>query len=298
MHLHRFEFNAMASACEISLMHESRDYAQQAADAAIAEVQRIERKYSRYLPDTVVSEINNAAGKSWTTCDDETIKLLNFADAMYQSSDGLFDITSGVFRKVWDFKQAKLPEEQALSSVLALVNWQQISNREHLVRLDRAGMEIDFGGFGKEYAADQAAQILRQQGMQHGVVNLAGDIHALGPKSDGSPWIIGIRHPRTQNQTIANIPLYQGCLATSGDYEKYFELGGKRYCHIIHPKTGYPVSYWQSVSIVAPSTIVAGALSTIVMLKQEDGLAYLNELQLDYFAVNHDGEIFQKNLRN
>ncbi len=136
-----------------------------------------------------------------------------------------------------------------------------------------AGMELDFGGFGKEYAADRAAAMIHGKGVRHGYVNLAGDIRVVGPKLDESPWLIGIQDPRNKSRTIASIPLFTGALATSGDYERFIEVDGHRYCHIINPRSGYPVTYWRSVTVVAPLAITAGSYSTIAMLKEADGLA-------------------------
>jgi thiamine biosynthesis lipoprotein ApbE len=182
-------------------------------------------------------------------------------------SDGLFDITSGVLRRVWDFKAGRVPQPEQLHSVLPLIGWSQVEWNGQTIRLPRAGMEIDFGGFGKEYAADRAMAVLHATGQRHGYVNLGGDIRVLGPRADGSAWRFGIQHPRQPEATIASVELAEGALATSGDYERYFEQGGRRYCHILDPHTGQPVSHWAGVSVTAPACVAAGALSTIAMLK-------------------------------
>jgi thiamine biosynthesis lipoprotein len=154
-------------------------------------------------------------------------------------------------------------------------------------------MQIDFGGFGKEYAADRAALILQQHGVKHGFVNLGGDIHVLGPLPDGTAWTIGIAHPRKLDAQIAQVTISQGGIATSGDSERYFELDGKRYCHVLSPKTGWPVSSWQSISIIGANTIMAGALTTIAMLKESQALEFLTSYGLPYLAVRSDGELFR-----
>jgi thiamine biosynthesis lipoprotein len=295
MEVFRFGFQAMASGCEIVFASATRGEAKKVAKLAIEEISRVERKYSRYRPESIVSLINAAAGVGFVECDDETLALLHYADTLFQSSAGLFDITSGVLRKAWNFKSAVLPDHQMLSPLLNLIGWQRVERQGTAIRLPTAGMELDFGGFGKEYAADRAATVLHEQGVAHGYVNMAGDIRVIGPKPDGTPWMIGIQDPRHKDRAIASIPLHGGALATSGDYERFFELDGKRYCHILNPLTGYPVTWWRSVTVVTPLVITAGSYSTIAMLKEADGLAFLQESGLGYLAVDYTGKLYHHN---
>lgn len=298
MPTYRTQFQAMASLCEVVLSAHDESQAHALAQAAEAEVRRIETKFSRYLPDSIVSRINAAAGGQPVLCDDETWSLLGYADSLHQASGGLFDITSGVLRRVWNFKQPRVPGPAELAEVLALVGWSRVERLQQpqgrRVRLPQPGMEIDFGGFGKEYAADRAAGLLAQRGVRHGYVNLAGDIRVIGPKPDGTPWHIGIQHPRHTGQLLATIPLSQGGLATSGDYERYFELDGQRYCHVLDPRTGMPVTHWQSVSVIAPLAVVAGNCTTIAMLKQAQGLEFLQAAGMTYLAVDQHGTVHQQ----
>lgn len=295
----RFEFQAMASPC--SLQMDGRDEAvmRRAAAEAIAEVQRIEHKFSRYRATSVISRINRAAGLDAVDTDAETTGLLDFAQALWSLSDGLFDITSGVLRHAWDFRNARLPVPATLNTALSRVGWQHLERSGHEVRLTLPGMELDFGGFGKEYAADRAAAVLQGHGIAHALVNLGGDLHALGqrglPELEGTPWQIEIQHPRPEpeqpNAPLALLPLARGGLATSGDYERFFIQEGRRYCHVLSPHTGWPVSHWQSVSVLAANTITAGALSTIAMLKGSDAIAWLQAQGVRYLAVQHDGQV-------
>ena len=277
MKLFRQTFRAMAAEHEIQLAAPDIDRARRAADAAIADVMRIEAKYSRYRDDSVTSRINGAAGGEEVAIDAETAALLRYADECYGLSGGLFDITSGVLRRVWDFRRDPpvLPTPAELASAVALVGWREVEWTAKAIRLPRAGMQIDFGGIGKEYAADRVATICLEHGMRHGLVNLGGDIRAIGPQADGTPWRVGIRHPRVQDAAVAGFDLAAGALATSGDYERYFEIAGQRYCHILNPKTGMPVRYWQSVSVVSPLCVVAGSCATIAMLLEADAPAFL-----------------------
>lgn len=292
LQIHRLPFKAMGSACEVVLASHTQNEAESMAKLAIDEVLRIERKYSRYTTDSVIAKINQQAGRGALQCDDETWALFQFATQLFDKSDGLFDITSGVLRQAWDFKKPEVPTSQKLEVLLPLVGWQNVVLQDQSIALPLAGMEVDLGGFGKEYAADRAAQVLVEKGVTHGYVNLAGDMRFLGPKPNGEPWMIGIQDPRVPDRVVATLPITQGGLATSGDYERYFELNGQRYCHVVNPKTGMPVSYWRSVSVTSPATVVSGCTTTMVMLKETDGLAFLQATGFDFFAIDHTGKVY------
>lgn len=292
--LYRVDFKAMASACEIVIAAKNQDEAIRCIELAINEVRRIEKKYTRYQPDSVVSRINAAAGHDWVAHDDETESLLNYANTLFNISDGLFDISSGILRRAWNFNTAVVPSEAQLAPLLNLIGWQQIERKDHQIKLPQIGMEIDFGGFGKEYAVDRAVTILVNNGIKHGYVNLGGDLRAIGAKPDGAEWVMGILHPRQEGEIIASIPLTVGALATSGDYEKFFEYEGKRYCHIVSPRTGQPVCYWQSITVLAPLSITSGTYTTIAMLREADAIAWLEESNLAYLAIDHAGKMYQK----
>ena len=295
MELFKFFFLAMGGQCEIQLAAPDQELAGRNSRLAIDEILRIESKYSRYRSDSIVSRINESAGSGNTViCDDETLWLLDYADTLFKSSGGLFDITSGVLRRVWDFKEKKIPSDAELKSILGLIGWQKIEGGKNGIYLPIAGMEIDFGGFGKEYAADRAAALLSSAGVRHAYINLGGDIRAVGPQPDGTPWIIGIKDPRKVDGIVATFPIESGALATSGDYEKYFEKDGYRYCHILNPFTGYPVNFWQSVSVVAPLAIAAGSYSTIAMLKEAAGTAFLDNMGFQYFCIDQAGQYTSK----
>ncbi len=282
-----FSFSAMSSVCEIRLEGDDEPMLAAAAQAAIDEVHRIEHKYSRYRADSIVSRINAAAGCGEPVpVDDETASLLDFAGQLHSLSDGLFDITSGVLRRVWDFKSGSPPDPEHLAAVLPLIGWGHVRRQGSSIELTRTGMEIDFGGFGKEYAADRAMAVLAASGQRHGFINLGGDIRVLGPRTDGRPWRFGIQHPRDVGDTIAAVDMVAGALATSGDYERFFEHEGRRYCHILDPRTGWPVESWASISVTAPACVAAGALSTIAMLKGSRALDFLSTQGATWLAVD------------
>ncbi|HEX7640184.1 MAG TPA: FAD:protein FMN transferase [Burkholderiaceae bacterium] len=289
-----YEFRAMASPCRLRIDGvAARDAsAARAAESAAAEVARIERKYSRYRPDSILSRINAAAGSAAPVpIDEETAQLLRFAAQLHDASEGLFDISSGVLRRAWDFRAGRLPTPDAVRAVLPLVGWQRVRLADGHVALPEAGMEIDLGGIGKEYAADRAATVLREAGFDHGYVNLGGDIRLLGPMRDGRPWLLGIAHPRRPGALAAELLLSDGALATSGDYERYIDHGGRRYCHILDPFTGWPAQGWQSVSVVAPACVAAGALATIAMLLGSGGPAFLRAQGVSHVLVDAHGEL-------
>lgn len=285
-------FGAMASHCEIVVAGDDA-VARHAAHEAMAEVRRIEAKYSRYRSDSVVSRINAAAGSGQATAiDTETVDLLAFADQLHRQSDGLFDLTSGVLRKAWDFRTGHVPAPHELDALLPLVDWRRVVWDERELLLPEAGMELDFGGIGKEYAADRAQSLLAQAGVHRGFVNLGGDLRVLGPRADGRPWRFGIQHPRELGSLCASVELRDGALATSGDYERFFITAeGRRCCHVLDPRSGQPVTHWQSVSVVAPVCAAAGALATIAMLLGSDGTAFLRNQGVAFLAIDAAGRV-------
>ena len=286
----RFAFQAMASPCEIVLGAVDPAAAAKAAAAAEAEVRRIEAKYSRFQPASVIGQINACAHAQAIALDAETSALMDYADSLHRLSDGLFDITTGLLQSAWDFKAGRLPEQAVLDDLLAHVGWSHVQREANSLRTDDPRVRLDFGGFGKEYAADRATGVLIAAGMKSGYIDLGGDIRVIGPKPDGSAWQMGIRHPRKTGGIFASMPMTTGALATSGDYERYFEKDGRHYCHILSPQTGWPVRFWQSVSVLAPLATTAGATCTIAMLKQEEGLDFLQQSGFPFLAIDADGQ--------
>ncbi len=283
----------MACTCEVVLAQTEVSKAQLLANKAISEVQRIEEKYSRYRDESIVSQINQAAGANAIKVDAETWTLLQYADTLYRSSEGMFDITAGILRRAWNFSLPTLPSELELQAVCALIDWNSVELQSQEIRLPKAGMEIDFGGFGKEYAADRASLILTENGIDSGYVNLGGDIRILGPKPDGQAWQFGIQDPRHIDQLVATIPIERGALATSGDYQRYFDLDGQRYCHILDPYTGRPVQHWRSITVMAPLATMAGSCTTIGMLLQTEAIGFLEKANVRFLAIDYQGKLYK-----
>ena len=289
---YRHKFEAMGSPCEIQLFAEHREEAERIAGVAIADVARLEALYSRYREDSLLSTINRVAAAGGSiTVDEETAGLLNYADTCHAQSGGLFDISSGILRRAWRFDRGQLPDASLISDLLDKVGWRKVRWNPPVLEFPIPGMEIDFGGVVKEYAVDRAAALCSTEGIRHGVVNLGGDIKVIGPRADGSPWRIGIRHPRREGAVIKSLLMTEGALATSGDYERCIQLNGIRYGHILNPRTGWPVRHMAAVSVVGDFCVVAGSASTIAMLREEGASAWLKELGLPHLWVDTQGNV-------
>jgi thiamine biosynthesis lipoprotein len=289
--LFQFPFHAMGSPCEIQLYARDHASAQDIAQAAIADANRLEQRYSRYRPNSILSAINKVA--AWggkIQVDAETASLLDYAHTCYQQSDGLFDITSGLLRQAWNFKSTKLPDANHIEPLLQRIGWHKLHWNAPTISF-QPGMELDLGGIVKEYAADRLATLCWNAGARHGFINLGGDIRVIGAHPDGSPWRIGVKHPRQQDQAaIHTLELLSGGIASSGDYERCLTLNGIRYGHILNPKTGWPVQHMAAVTVVADLCVLAGSAATIGMLKQAAGPAWLATLGLRHLWVDIHGE--------
>jgi len=284
----------MGSPCELRLYAQAEELANLVAKRVTNEIYRLEQKYSRYREDSVTSKINNSAGNhTGIKLDAETALLLNYAQVGFEQSDGLFDITSGILRKAWNFRAQKIPTQKQIEDLLPLIGWAKVHWQAPQLCLPLYGMEIDFGGYVKEYAADVAANLCRAEGVTGGLINLGGDICIIGPHPDGTPWKVGIRHPRKPDTPMSFIMMSKGGLASSGDYERFMIVDGVRYAHILNPLTGWPVNSLASTSVCAEQCVVAGTSSTIAMLKgEQQGVAWLQELGLPYLCMSQQEQVF------
>jgi thiamine biosynthesis lipoprotein len=286
-----FPFPAMGSECVLHIYAQTSEVANELAQAMIEEVIRIEQRYSRFRPDSWLCEINRMAARGGTLeVDEETAGLLDYAFACHKMSGGLFDISAGSLYKAWDFSVARLPEQGQIDALLPWVGLEKIHWSRPFLRFTQPGMSLDFGGIGKEYAADRIADLCLSNGIEHGLIDLAGDIRIIGPHPDGSAWRIGLRDPAHPESSMAVVEIKDGGIATSGDYERYIEVAGQRYCHILNPKNGWPVRGLSSVSVVADSCLVAGSIATIGMLKERDAIAWLESLGVAHAWVDNQGK--------
>jgi thiamine biosynthesis lipoprotein len=282
----------MGSRCEIRVYARSDEEAAAVARAAAADVQRLEAKYSRYRDDSVTAAINRAGAAGGTIeVDEETASLLDYGATCFAQSDGLFDLTSGVLREAWGSECRSVPDAATLERLLQRIGWDKLRWSRPRLAFDVRGMELDFGGVVKEYAADRAAVICAEAGMRHGLVDLGGDIKIIGPHPDGSPWRVGIQHPRRADGIMATLEVAHGAVATSGDYERYLAIDGRRHCHILSPRTGMPVQGLAGVSVFAEECVVAGSATTIAMLMEQRGPAWLEEVSLPHVWMDQNERI-------
>ena len=277
----------MGCPCELRFHSDTKRAFDRAAGQCVREILRFEKKYSRYRSESVTSKINRAAGRTPVSIDAETVAILRYAAVCHEQSGGLFDITSGVLRRIWNRERTSLPRALELDASLALVGWERVEYSEKQVYLPLKGMELDFGGVVKEYAADAAALIAEREGVRHGLINLGGDIRVVGPQPGGQPWPVGIVHPLRTDSAVATVSLMNGALTTSGGYERYVAIGGRRYSHLIDPRTGWPVDGLLSVSVAAERAVVAGSIASIALLQTPDsGLEWLERCAAPFLAVD------------
>lgn len=283
-------FQAMASPCEILLEPCPPPLAEHLVQQAQLEALRIEHKYSRYRADSVLTQLNQAAGQR-VALDAETAQLLAFSKQCFELSDGMFDISSGVLRKVWQFNGSdRLPCAAQVDALLPLIGFQHVElTAQHLWM--PAGMELDFGGIAKEYAVDKVAQLLAQLTEQTApelrmVVNFGGDMVAVREKPADAPWRIGIEHPGLVDNAAMLVSLRAGAMATSGDARRFLLKDGVRYSHILNPKTGWPVvNAPRSVTIAAPNCTLAGLLATTALLQGANAREFLDAQQVRYWLI-------------
>lgn len=279
-------FRAMGSPCEVLVDSSYGQRARTAAEAAAACAGRIERKFSRYRTDSVVAHINAAAGRT-IAVDAETARLIDYAAAAWQLSGGKFDLTSGVLRRAWHFDGGEhLPMPAQVRALLPLVGWHRVTwQRPHLTM--PAGMEIDFGGIGKEYAVDLALAVARELTDDPVLVNFGGDLAVSGPRRDGQPWHVGVEsaaHPLDRPSASRLIALEQGALATSGDTHRFIRDGGTRRPHILDPRSGEPVrGAPHSVTVAAATCSQAGLWCTLAMLEGAGAEALLSREQVPHW---------------
>jgi thiamine biosynthesis lipoprotein len=284
------QFYAMGSDCAVHLFGGTANDVERFAAAAEEEIRRIEARYSRYRSDSELARINKVAATGGVIdIDAETAGLIAYAKACFAKSDGAFDITSGRLRAVWDFSVARLPDQRSIDAAFPFIGLDNLVLTNGQLHFRRPGMELDFGGLGKEYATDRAAEVCADLGMRHGFIDLGGDIRTVGPQPDGFPWRIGIRHPRAADGLAAEIALPSGALATSGDYERFIEVDGRRYCHILDPRTGWPAQGLACVTVISDRCLVAGSLSTVAMLKGKEGAAWLQGLGVRHIVTDGKG---------
>tara|TARA_R110002153_G_scaffold32537_6_gene98474 strand:- start:20 stop:913 length:894 start_codon:yes stop_codon:yes gene_type:complete len=277
-------FSAMASPCELLIETQDSMLANHLTSVAYSEAKRIEQKFSRYLPSNPMAKINQSQGNP-VNIDGEIFRLLEFANSCFELSEGMFDITSGVLRKAWKFDGSdRLPTPAAVKILMPYIGWGKVKYDQSSITLPK-GMELDFGGIGKEYAVDCVAKLCAEYAPTTSVVvNFGGDIQVTRARHNKQPWYIGIESPENAEATKV-LKIISGGLATSGDARRYLLKEGKRYSHILDPETGYPIEdAARSVTIAAPYCIQAGLLATLALLQGANAEAFLHEQGVKFWC--------------
>jgi thiamine biosynthesis lipoprotein len=277
-------FTAMASPCEVLCESTDHRLALELGTLAAHEARRVEAKFSRYRDDSVTTWIHSHRGSD-VVLDEETASLINYASQCFDLSEGLFDITSGVLRKAWTFDGSDhIPDPEEISRLLPLVGFEKIRWQAPRLLLP-TGMELDFGGIGKEYAVDRTYALLAARGSTPFLVNFGGDLRINRAPSHGR-WQVGIERPDTDREATMILEVERGALATSGDSRRYLLKQGIRYGHILDPRTGWPiVGAPRSVTVAASSCTEAGLLATMALLQGAGAKEYLEELGARYWLL-------------
>ena len=277
--LRRLEFMAMGTKCLVQYACDRPGQAAAFEHEALGWVQAFEAKYSRFKPDSLVSRINTAAGCEWVDVDEDMEQLLKLCDTLHAMTRGVLDPTALPLIRLWDYraKDPVIPSSAQISAARQLVGWPKVKRVPGRVFLPLPGMALDFGGFGKEYAVDIVAQLAMNHGIPNVLVDFGHDLRALGHPPDRPFWHVGLEDPKLPGQTAGSIGVSAKGVASSGDYLRCFTLNGRRYGHIIDPRTGWPVANGcTQATVIADTCLQAGVLSTTAfVLGARDGIAYI-----------------------
>jgi len=283
--LYKKVLKLMGNRFEISVVADEELWANECIDEAIEEIRRIEKLLTTYDESSETNLINRNAGIEPVKVSKEIFDLIERSKKISHITQGSFDITYGsIDKKLWNFdpSMTSLPDPETAKQSVRLINYKNVilDEEKRTVFLKEKGMRIGFGGIGKGYAADMAKILLIQKGIKSGIVNAAGDLTAWGCHPNGKPWTIGIADPQEAQHSFSHLEITNTSIATSGNYEKFVMIGGKRYSHTINPKTGLPVSGIKSVTIISPNAEIADAMATPVMVMGiKTGLDLINQIK-------------------
>jgi FAD:protein FMN transferase len=287
----------MGSRFDITVVANDSIKANKYIDTAIAEISRIEKLISSWDDNSQTSEINRNAGIKPVKVDKELFDLIERAIAISKLTDGAFDISYASMDKIWKFdgSMTKMPSKEEITASVEKVGYQNIvlDKMNSTIFLKLEGMKIGFGAIGKGYAADMAKNLLISKGVPSGIINASGDMNTWGKQPNGNEWKVAITNPMDKNKVFALLPITNGAVVTSGNYEKYVNFNGKRYTHIIDPRTGYPSTGIISVTVFAPKAELADALATSVfVMGKEAGLDRINQLpKIECIIIDDKGNI-------
>jgi thiamine biosynthesis lipoprotein len=268
---------------EIVVAATDKQTAERAMVYGFQALKQVDQRMSIYQPTSELCRINRLAGDSWVHTDADLLTVITAALDMARQSHGALDVTILPLMRLWGFVQqaGRVPTTTELHTTLPLVDYRhiQLDRSQETIRFARQGVELDLGGIAKGFAVDTALTALLAHGVNHALINAGGDLFALGTATTETAWVVDIQHPRVTDRSLATVRVHNRSVATSGDYEKYFEHDGKRYCHLIDPRSGYPVQDVASVTILADTTMQADAISTAVFILGADkGFTFLEQL--------------------
>jgi thiamine biosynthesis lipoprotein len=292
----------MGNRFEITVVSDNATWAKLRIDEAIIEIQRIEKLFTTFNEDSQTNKINANAGIEPVKVDKEVFDLIERSKRISDITQGAFDISYGsIDKSLWNFDKSMtaLPDKATAKQLVRLINYRNVilDAANCTVFLKEKGMRIGFGGIGKGYAAERAKYILKQNGVESGIVNAAGDLTVWGNQPNGKEWTIGIVDPDTAHQPFSSLNVTDMAVATSGNYEKFVMIGGKKYSHTIDPKTGYPVTGIKSVTIISPNAEIADAMATPVMVMGISvGLDMINQMKnIACIIIDEQNEIYTSN---
>ncbi len=288
----------MGSRFDITVVADTKQKANAYIDVAIEEISRIERLISSWDPNSQTSLINRNAGLQPVKVDKELFDLIERSIQISKLTDGAFDISYASMDRIWKFdgSMTTMPAEDVIKSSVEKVGYKNIilDKENHTVFLKLKGMKIGFGAIGKGYAADKAKALLKDKGVFSGIINASGDMNTWGKQVNGGDWNIGIKNPLNKNKIFIMLPVFEKAVVTSGNYEKYVSFNGKRYSHIIDPRTGYPSSGIVSVTVFAPSAELADAMATSIFVMGKDtGINFIDQLNaIECIIVDDEGKVW------
>jgi thiamine biosynthesis lipoprotein len=295
--IHKRKLFMLGSPFEVTAVAKDTIAANDYIDLAIAESKRIENLISDWIPTTQISQVNKNAGIKPVKVDKEVFELVERAIKISKLTNGAFDISYASMDKIWKFDGSMkvMPTEEAIKQSVSKIGYQNIilDPKEQTIFLKLEGMKLGLGGIGQGYIADKIKSLLFSKGCLSGIINVSGDINAWGKQPDGKPWTVGIVNPVNKNKIFATFPLTDSAVETSGSYEKFVVFNGKRYSHIIDPRTGYPATGIVSVSVFAKQTEIADALATgIFVLGVDVGLDLVNQIKgVECIIVDDTGKV-------
>jgi thiamine biosynthesis lipoprotein len=295
----RRELKLMGNRFEVSAVALDELWALEQIDAAVEEIRRIERLLTTYDESSETNLINRNAGIAPVEVSREMFGLIERSIRISEVTQGAFDITYGSGdKRLWNFDQEmkQLPDRKTARKMVRLINYRNIllDSARSTVFLKEKGMRIGFGGIGKGYAAERAKAVMREMGVDSGVVNASGDLTAWGFQPDGKPWTIGIVRPDVKGEIFSYLNITNMALATSGNYEKFIMIGEKKYSHTINPRTGLPVTGIKSVTIITPNAEIADAMATpVTIMGIEAGLDMINQMKdIEAVIIDDDDKIY------